>query len=214
MSQIIQLTDTKNFLRVDFTDDDSLIQILIDAAEQYLTIATGKSFDSTNPVAQHVCYMLVASAYMNRENGQQLAVKANSVVTGLIYQLSATTTVTTSLPSAPVGLTVIAVSGYNRLRWLPNISPDTGGYNVYRNGVKVNQDPVREGEGMYQVPFFYGDWPILDEEIAQQNAVPPGIVQLIDGNVTSGQLYSYQVSAVDNLGNESALSTAVQVTAV
>ncbi|HCL51417.1 MAG TPA: phage gp6-like head-tail connector protein, partial [Clostridiaceae bacterium] len=42
------LEEAKDFLKVDYGDEDIFIQDLINASEQYLKNATGKTFDSTN----------------------------------------------------------------------------------------------------------------------------------------------------------------------
>lgn len=63
---LIALEETKQYLRVDTDVDDTLIASLINAAESYLTNATGKTFDNTNPLARLFCLVLVVDWYENR----------------------------------------------------------------------------------------------------------------------------------------------------
>lgn len=64
---MLNLAETKQFLRVDYDDDDILINSLMKAAEQYLLNATGKTFDKTNQLAFLYCNILVNEWYNNRE---------------------------------------------------------------------------------------------------------------------------------------------------
>jgi uncharacterized phage protein (predicted DNA packaging) len=63
---ILDLEETKNFLRVDFTDDDTFITMLISVADEYLKNATGIQFDSTNTLAKLYCMCLISDWYENR----------------------------------------------------------------------------------------------------------------------------------------------------
>ena len=56
---ILTLEETKKYLKVDYDDEDEEIKDLIQAAEIYLKQATGKEFDSTNPLAIVYCKCLV-----------------------------------------------------------------------------------------------------------------------------------------------------------
>lgn len=63
---IITLEEAKEFLKVDHTAEDVLIQNLITAAENYIYNATGKQFDATNELARLAVKLLVAHWYENR----------------------------------------------------------------------------------------------------------------------------------------------------
>ena len=63
---ILTLEETKNFLKVDFDDEDEEIQDCIDAAEEYLKSATGKEFTSENKRAKRYCKVLVNEWYKDR----------------------------------------------------------------------------------------------------------------------------------------------------
>lgn len=64
---ILHLEETKLWLRVDIDDDDSTIQMLINAAEAYLNNAVEVEFDETNQLAKLFCLILVSDWYENRE---------------------------------------------------------------------------------------------------------------------------------------------------
>lgn len=57
--KILTLKETKEFLKVDYEDEDILIESLIEASEIYLKNATGIEFDNTNPLAKLYCRVLI-----------------------------------------------------------------------------------------------------------------------------------------------------------
>jgi uncharacterized phage protein (predicted DNA packaging) len=63
---ILTLEEVKSFLRIDYNDEDSLLQIYIDGAEAYLYNATGIIFDNTNNLAKLYCFCLISDWYENR----------------------------------------------------------------------------------------------------------------------------------------------------
>jgi uncharacterized phage protein (predicted DNA packaging) len=63
---ILTLEEAKDFLKVDYDDEDIFIQDLINASEQYLKNATGKTFDSTNQLAKLYCSVLVNEWFKDR----------------------------------------------------------------------------------------------------------------------------------------------------
>lgn len=63
---IVSLEEIKNYLRVDYNDEDPYIQELIQASELYLKNVTGKVYDSTNPLAKLYCKALITDWFENR----------------------------------------------------------------------------------------------------------------------------------------------------
>lgn len=63
---IVSLDEAKNWLRVDYSDDDDDIQLLIDSAEAYLLNASGITYDNTNPLARLYCRVLIKEWYEDR----------------------------------------------------------------------------------------------------------------------------------------------------
>jgi fibronectin type 3 domain-containing protein len=89
-------------------------------------------------------------------------------------------------PAVPVG--VMAVAGVNsiELAWQPNTEEDLAGYQVYRSAAAGT---------------------------AERIAGPVNAPNFSDRTVEIGKKYSYTITAIDRTGNESAHSTAVEVTA-
>lgn len=65
---IVTLEMAKNFLRVDFDDDDELIQLLINSAELQIQQSVGKSFDSSCALAKVIALKIISINYNNRNN--------------------------------------------------------------------------------------------------------------------------------------------------
>jgi len=86
---IVTLEEAKKHLRVDINDDDDYIQMLIGAAEQFLTDTTGKVFDSTNQLAKVACLLIIADLYDNRAlTTDRVGDKTRDIVTMILTQLS------------------------------------------------------------------------------------------------------------------------------
>jgi uncharacterized phage protein (predicted DNA packaging) len=86
---LITLEETKQYLRVDTDVDDALITSLIDAAESYLINATGKTFDSSNPLARLFCLVLVVDWYEYRGlTAGKVGDSVRPVINGMLAQLN------------------------------------------------------------------------------------------------------------------------------
>ena len=64
---LVNLEEAKEWLRIDGTEDDVTLKMLISASESYLKNATGKEFDETNQQAKLFCLVLITDWYENRE---------------------------------------------------------------------------------------------------------------------------------------------------
>lgn len=86
---ILSIEETKKYLRVDFDDDDTEIQNLIDAAEVYMKNATGKEFDNTNPLAKLYCRVLIQDWYDNRElmEYNRVSTRVKFTLQSIMFQL-------------------------------------------------------------------------------------------------------------------------------
>lgn len=62
----MDITYAKDFLKVDFADDDNYIKLLCDVAEQYVINAIGKC-DEENPLVKLLMLTVVSTLYENRE---------------------------------------------------------------------------------------------------------------------------------------------------
>lgn len=87
---IVTLLEAKEWLRVDFDEDDSLIDSLIVAAEMYLKNATNKTFDSSNELAKIFIRVLVTDWYENREyemEGKTASIRVRHTIQSILNQL-------------------------------------------------------------------------------------------------------------------------------
>jgi len=86
---IVSLEEAKQHLRVDTNDDDTYIQMLIKAAEQYVQNTTGKTFDGTNALAKTVCLLLIGDLYDNRQlSTDKASDKVRDIATMILTQLA------------------------------------------------------------------------------------------------------------------------------
>lgn len=85
---ILTLEEAKTWLRVDGDEENSLIEMLIGAAETYLHNATEVEFDSTNQLAKLFCLVLCADWYENRDLiGSQPSDKVRFTCQSIMAQL-------------------------------------------------------------------------------------------------------------------------------
>lgn len=61
----MELYEIKKFLRIDFDDDDVILELIASAAEEYIKGAVG-SFDYSNPKMKLLFLSIVSSMYENR----------------------------------------------------------------------------------------------------------------------------------------------------
>ena len=81
------LVEVKQYLKIDIEDDDTLLSIQIEAAEEYLKNATGIEFASDNKRAKLYLFMLVENMYENRSFIVTGNEKINITAQGLMMQL-------------------------------------------------------------------------------------------------------------------------------
>ena len=86
---LITLDEAKEYLRVDGDEDNTLIETLIKASEEYLKNATGRSFDTTNNLARLFCLLLVVDWYENRGlTAGKVGDKIRPVIDSMLAQLN------------------------------------------------------------------------------------------------------------------------------
>lgn len=140
-------------------------------------------------------YTTLGYADKTAEQGKTYSYKVAYLRSGSEVELGVTEEITASdLLQAPVNA-ITAVQNMNKvlLNWSPD-SDNNIAYNVYRDGVKINKEPVM----------------ILDVSSNGQ-AVDPGY-RFSDSTITDGASYSYSYTALDGFGNESPQSSAAQIT--
>ena len=86
---LITLDEAKEYLRIDGDEDNTLINTLIKASEEYLQNATGRSFDTTNNLARLFCLLLVVDWYENRGlTAGKVGDKIRPVIDSMLAQLN------------------------------------------------------------------------------------------------------------------------------
>lgn len=85
MEYPIKFEDIKNYLRVDFNDDDVLINLMIDTGKRYITDAVGK-FDESNPRHNMILLAVVAHLYENRILQGQSGGKITRIINSMLLQ--------------------------------------------------------------------------------------------------------------------------------
>jgi uncharacterized phage protein (predicted DNA packaging) len=85
---IVTLDEVKQWLRVDFIEDDELLTTLINAAEMYLKNATGITYDSTNHLAKLFCMTLISDWYENREMIGKATDQTRPIIQSILTQLT------------------------------------------------------------------------------------------------------------------------------
>jgi len=99
-------------------------------------------------------------------------------------------------PESPGGLSGVVVEGGVSLEWIPCVEEDLRGYYVYR------MEATRPDEGQY--PFD------MDRAV-RLNDLPLSSASYFDDDIDARTTYQYAVSAVDLVGNESAVSAPVTI---
>lgn len=86
---ILSLDEAKLFLRLEseYTDEDTLIQSLIDAATEHLHNATDIVFDNTNPLAKLYVNVLVSDYFDNRGTIEEIKTRTRLTLDSIILQL-------------------------------------------------------------------------------------------------------------------------------
>lgn len=88
--ELVSLEDAKLWLRVDGDEEDALIQLLIDAAEQYLHDATGRRWTAATRTAKICALALVAEWYENRDQTGEPNRTVRPAIQSMILQLQYT----------------------------------------------------------------------------------------------------------------------------
>ncbi len=85
----MELEYIKNFLKVDFDDDDQIIMLLSETAEKYIEAATGKC-DYTDPRVKLLALVIITELYEKRSfSVENAGEKAQYTIRSIISQLQA-----------------------------------------------------------------------------------------------------------------------------
>lgn len=89
----MELTELKQYLRIDFDDDDNLLKMLMGAARKYIYDAVGYQPDEIDERVKLLIAVLVADWYEHREymentsSSQKISQKVRYTVHSIVLQL-------------------------------------------------------------------------------------------------------------------------------
>ena len=81
----VSLETVKQYLRVDFPDDDALIGIMMDTAKQYIRDGIG-AFEPENPKHNMILLAVVSHLYENRQFQGQSSGKIMHIIRSMMWQ--------------------------------------------------------------------------------------------------------------------------------
>lgn len=82
---IVSLSEAKSHLKVDQSDEDTLIQLYIDAAVDYIGGYLNNPSFAYNSSIKAACLLIVGDLYENREAGSDVEIKRNPSVDSLLF---------------------------------------------------------------------------------------------------------------------------------
>lgn len=88
----MELSVIKEYLKVDFDDDDRLLEMLLGAARKYIHDAVGYNLDESDERVKLLLLVLISDWYEHREymetsNTQKISQKVRYTVRSIILQL-------------------------------------------------------------------------------------------------------------------------------
>ncbi|WP_368248296.1 head-tail connector protein [Intestinimonas butyriciproducens] len=81
----MNLSTVKDFLKVDFEDDDSYILFLIDVAKEYITDSLG-FYDNTRQKQKYLLLTLIQDMYNNRSYTVKEDEKTRLIIRSIVLQ--------------------------------------------------------------------------------------------------------------------------------
>ena len=81
----MDLSTVKDFLKVDFSDDDSYILFLIDVAKEYITDCLG-FYDNTRKKQKYLLLTLIQDMYNNRSYTVKEDEKTRLIIRSIVLQ--------------------------------------------------------------------------------------------------------------------------------
>ena len=81
----MDLSTVKDFLKVDFSDDDSYILFLIDVAKEYITDSLGV-YDNTRQKQKYLLLTLIQDMYNNRSYTVKEDEKTRLIIRSIVLQ--------------------------------------------------------------------------------------------------------------------------------
>jgi uncharacterized phage protein (predicted DNA packaging) len=84
---MLTLQEVKDYLRVDFNEDDALISSLMTAADEYLKSSVGVEYDNTSERAKTLSLIVISDLYDNRGLSDKASANVRRLVEDFSLQL-------------------------------------------------------------------------------------------------------------------------------
>lgn len=85
---IIKSEEAKTFAKIEYEEEDEIVELLVKVAEEGLKNATGITFDSENSLARLYCLVMVKDLYDNRElTVEKASEKIRFTIQSILFQL-------------------------------------------------------------------------------------------------------------------------------
>lgn len=83
----LTLIEVKNYLRVDFDDDNTLITSLMTVADDYMKASVGTLYDNTSERAKTLSLIVISDLYDNRGMNEKVSGNVRKLVDDMSLQL-------------------------------------------------------------------------------------------------------------------------------
>lgn len=83
----LTLQQVKDFLRIDFSDDDNLLEMLINVADEYVKSAVSSTYDDTSERAKMLSLIVIQDLYDNRGITEKVSGNVRKLVSDFSLQL-------------------------------------------------------------------------------------------------------------------------------
>lgn len=83
----VELKTVKDYLRVDFDEDDTIIEMLIESADRWICGAVGEQYDRTDKRAELLALLLISDMYDNRTMSEKTGTNARKLIDDICTQL-------------------------------------------------------------------------------------------------------------------------------
>lgn len=83
----LTLTEVKNYLRVDFLDDDAMLTALMAAADEYLKGSVGATYSNTSERAKVLSLLVISDLYDNRNLSDKTSANVRKLVEDFSLQM-------------------------------------------------------------------------------------------------------------------------------